>query len=104
MKEFDNKIKSHVKANMSKIEDETFTSRLVARYLLTRKEKVKKVFFNFEALIFWIVAVLISIALLTVKLINETVFFEIQLKHCLILTSLTLTALIYKWLEKIYCV
>lgn len=104
MKEFDNEIKSHVKSNMSKIEDETFTSRVVARHLLTRKEKVKKVYFNFEALTFWIVAVLIGIALLTMKLIDETLFFEIQVKHCLILISLTLTALIYKWLEKIYSV
>lgn len=104
MKEFENEIKSHVKANMSKIEDETFTSRVVSRHLLTRKEKIRKNYFNFEALIFWIVAVLIGIALLTMKLNNETMFFEIQVKHCLILISLTLTALIYKWLEKFYSV
>ena len=104
MKEFDNEIKSHVKANMSKIKDENFTSKVVARHLLTRKKKVKKVYFNFEALIFWIIAVLIGIALLILKLINETVFFEIQVKHCLILISLTLTALIYKWVEKMYSV
>ena len=104
MKEFDNEIKKYVKANMNKIEDDTFTSRIVARHLLTRKESESKKYFNFEALIFWTVLVLISIALLILTLNHDTSFYEIQVKHCLILMSLTLTALIYKWLEKFYSV
>lgn len=104
MKEFDNEINRNIKANMVKIEDEAFTSRVVARHLLFKKEKVKKFYFNLEALIFWIVAVLISIALLTLTVNNKTMFLEIQVKHCLILISMTLTALIYKWLENIYSV
>ena len=102
MKEFDNEIKKQLKENMSKIEDDSFTSRIVARHLLDRKEKESKIHFNFEALLFWIVSVLISIALLILTINNDIGFFEIQVKHCLILISLTLTGLVYKWLEKIY--
>lgn len=101
MKEFDNEIKRHIEADMNKIEDESFTSKIVTRHLLTRKELVRKTYFNFEALIFWVVAILISIALLTLTVNNKIGFSEIQVNHCLILISLTLTALIYKWLEKV---
>jgi len=102
MKEFDNEIKKHLDANMSKIEDDSFTSKLVARHLLSRKEKESKSQFNFEALLFWIVAILISITLLVLTANNEIGIFEIQIKHCLILISISLTGLVYKWLETIY--
>jgi NADH:ubiquinone oxidoreductase subunit 3 (subunit A) len=102
MKEFDNEIKKHIDESMSKIEDNSFTSKLVERHLLSRKEKESKSHFNFEALLFWIVSVLISVALLVLTVNNDIGFYEIQIKHCLVLISVALTGLVYKWLETIY--
>ena len=103
MKEPDNTIKNILKDNMQRIEDDSFTKKVIELHLADKKTRTAKPFFNFAFLIGGISFVLISIGLVILFktetiLINDDVLNE---QHGLILLAFALVLLVYKWLEEI---
>lgn len=89
------------KKNMQKIEDDSFTERIINLHLSKQKRPFYKPFKNFDLIIIGISSVLISIGLISslitnTVLIKNLVFTE---QHGLILLLISLIFLISVWIE-----
>ncbi len=103
MKTKDEIIKNTLKSNVQRINDNSFTKKIVETHL-TKKQIVKvRPFLNFMSLIIGISILIISIGL--VFLIRQNfdwiTEFDLTENHGLIIITLSIVFLIYKWIEEI---
>lgn len=101
MKYTDNEIKKFVNATMQKIDDDSFTTTIVTKYLQSVREREILIIFNFKALIFWIISVLIGLGLFILSINQEYNFHKINEQQSLIILTVSLVGLFYKWIEEI---
>lgn len=101
MEESEKIISDSLKKNMHKIEDDSFTERIVKLHLSSLKNPVYKPFLNFGSLIIGISSVIISIGLiLLIRTKNLSVdYFAIKEQYGLILLIISLIFLISNWIE-----
>ncbi len=101
MKQPDKILGDLFKNSMQKIEDDSFTDRIVEKHLSSRPRPASKPFFNFNLIIIGISSVLISagivISILTKTVLLENFVFTGQ--HGLILLLISLIFLVSVWAE-----
>lgn len=90
-----------LRKNMHKIEDESFTERIIALHLSKQNRFVSKPFPNFNLLIIGISSVIISIGLILSLKIKIAIFegFTFTEQHGLILLLISLIFLISTWID-----
>jgi hypothetical protein len=101
MKRSDKIIRDILKKNIHRIEDDSFTERIIKIHLAAHKKPSFKPFFNFDLLVIGMLSVVISIGLVysviaKIELVQNLVIKE---QYCLIILTLSLLFLIYFWLE-----
>ena len=101
MKRQDDFIKKNLQSHMQRIDDDSFTDKIIEMHLAKKQNIRYKPFINFLSLIIGVSSVIICIGLILLIRENITVFEKIKLNedHGLILLSVSLIFLIYKWLE-----
>lgn len=103
MKKTDRILSDLFKKNMHKIEDESFTEKIINMHLSKQKIPVYKPFPNFGLLIIGISSVIISIGLIFSLKIKIALFegFVFTEQYGLILLLISLIFLIFVWIENI---
>lgn len=101
MKRQDDFIKKNLQSHMQRIDDDSFTDKIIEMHLAKKQNIRYKPFINFLSLIIGVSSVIICIGLILLIRENITAFEKIKLNedHGLILLSVSLIFLIYKWLE-----
>jgi|WetSurMetagenome_2_1015567.scaffolds.fasta_scaffold96566_2 hypothetical protein len=100
MEESDQIIKELLKKNMHKIEDDSFTGRIVKMHISKQQSPVYKPFLNFRSLIIGISFVIINIGFILLTRTNSlSVDFEFNEQYALILLIISLIFLISTWFE-----
>jgi hypothetical protein len=101
MKKSEKIISDSLKKNMHKIEDDSFTERIIKLHLTRLKNPVYKPFQNFGSLIIGISSVIIStgLILLTKIKIFSTDYFVLKEQYGSILLMISLIFLISNWIE-----
>jgi hypothetical protein len=101
MKKTDKILSDLFKKNMHKIEDESFTEKIINMHLLKQKWPVSKPFPNFGLLIIGISSVIISFGLILSLKIKIAIFdgFTFTELHGLILLLISLIFLFYTWID-----
>ena len=104
MKKTDRILSDLFKKNMHKIEDESFTERIINMHLLKQNKPVFKPFPNFGLLIIGISLVIISIGLIFSLKIKIALFegFVFTEQYGLILLLISLIFLISIWIESLF--
>jgi len=101
MEESEKIISDVLKKNMYKIEDDSFTERIIKLHLSNLKNPAIKPFLNFGSLIIGISSVIISIGLillLRTKLLSDY-HFVFKEQYGLILLMISLIFLVSNWIE-----
>jgi hypothetical protein len=101
MEKSDKLIKDLLKKNMQKIEDVSFTEKIINMHLSKQQKPIYKPFLNFGSLIIGISCVIISIGFIIITRtdifsLDDFVFNE---QYGLILLIIALIFLIYNWIE-----
>ena len=101
MKKSEKIISDSLKENMHKIEDDSFTERIIQLHLSSLKNPVYKPFLNFGSLIIGISSVIISIGLILLMRTNilSADYFVFKEQYGLILLMISLIFLISNWIE-----
>jgi hypothetical protein len=104
MKAFDDQIRKALQKNMLRIDDESFTERIIKDHLSGKVVIQSKPFINFKSLVIGISLVIVSIGLIwfignTNLKFGTTVLNEL---HGLIIFSISILFLIFKWLEELF--
>jgi uncharacterized membrane protein YcjF (UPF0283 family) len=101
MKEFDNIIRDSFKKNMEKLEDDSFTGKIVETHLSRQRISISKPFLNFGSLLIGISSVIISIGLILLFKTNNVLVdnFEFKEQYGLILLLISLIFLVSNWIE-----
>lgn len=99
----DNDIKKALQDNLERIEDNAFTSKIVASHLGNKKVLMNRTFTNFLSMIIGLSIVSLSIGLVLLIRLNPTWIENIGLteNHGLIILTLGIIFLIYKLMEEI---
>lgn len=102
MKENNDNLKKILQSKMLRINDDSFTDRIVKIHLAKKQEVKSRPFINFMSLIIGLSAVIVSIGLVILLRQNNEWINEIGLneQHGLILFVLSIMFLIYKWIEE----
>jgi cytochrome c biogenesis protein CcdA len=101
MKKSDKILNDLFKKNMQKIEDDSFTERIINIHLSRQKKPIYKPFLNFDLIIIGISSVFISIGLIF-SIITKTILVEnfvFTEQYGLILLLISLIFLISVWIE-----
>jgi hypothetical protein len=101
MKESEKFISDTLKKNMYKIDDDSFTERIVKTHISRQKNPIYKPFLNFGSLIAGISSVIISIGLILLmrtKILSFD-YFVYKEQYGLILLIISLIFLISSWIE-----
>lgn len=101
MEKSDKILSDLLKKNIKKIEDDSFTDRIIKIHLSRQNRPAFKPFINFDLLIIGISSVFISIGLIfslftKIELIENFAFTE---QYGLIILLISLLFLIYSWIE-----
>lgn len=102
MQDINDKIKSALQSKIQRIEDDSFTKKIVDTHL-TRKQDIKyKPFFNFLSFIIGLSSLLFSVGLVLILRQNQSWFNDIGMaeQHGLILVLISIIYLMYKLAEE----
>lgn len=102
MKKENGNIKEALQFKLNKLNDDSFTDKIIKLHLTSRKVKTKKPFLNFIPLIAGLSAVIMSIGFVILlkqnnQFLNEIGFTE---RHGFIIFTLSIIYLIYKWIDE----
>ena len=100
MKETDEQIKDALNISLTKLDDESFTKRIIDIHLSKQKSIIRKSFFNFPTIVIGLSSVIISIGLsYMISLNNKLVIFDFTFseQHGVILLLTSLLFVTYKW-------
>ena len=102
MKENNDYIKRALQSKMRRIDDDSFTRKIIDVHLIKNQSIKNKPFINFKSLIIGLSAVILSIGLFLLIRQNSEWISGIGLteNHGLILFVLSIIFLIYKWIEE----
>lgn len=103
MKANDDYIKKAFHQKMQRIEDDSFTNNIVTKHLADKKIIRTSTFINFLPMIIGLSIVLLSIGFVFFLRLNSALIKDIGLteNHGLIILTLSIIFLIYKWIEEI---
>jgi len=101
MKESEKIISDSLKKNMHKIEDDSFTDKIIKLHLSSPKNSAYKPFLNFGSLIIGISSVIISIGLILLTRTNilSADYSLFKEQYGTILLMISLIFLIFNWIE-----
>jgi hypothetical protein len=99
MKQKDKMVKDVLQLKMDKLDDESFTNRIVDLHLKLREEKIVQPAFDFLSLIFGLISSLICIGLALLISLNVTIGLSSQ--NIMILCLVSIIYLIYRLLNEI---
>ena len=99
MKQQDKILKEVLQLKMEKLDDESFTNRIVDLHLKFKEEKIVKPAFDFLSLIFGLISTLICIGL--ALLISSDVNIGLSSQNIMILFLVSIVYLIYRLLNEI---
>ena len=99
----DNHIKKALQGNLMLIEDDSFTDKIVAEHLANKNSLGNRTFVNFLPLIIGLSIVIVSVGFMLLLRINQPWIKDSGLSesHGLIILTLSIIFLIYKWMEEI---
>jgi hypothetical protein len=103
MKKSEDIIKNSLRKDMQRINDDSFTDRIIEMHLSQERHVGYRPFLNFASLIIGISSVLISIGLILLVRVNNQLLInsiDFSEQHGLILLSLSFIFLIYRWIEE----
>ena len=103
MRAFDDQIRKALQKNMLRIDDKSFTERIIKDHLSGKVVKKRNPFINFKSLVIGISLVILSIGLLWFIVNMSLKFGNIELNelHGLVIFSISILFLIFKWMEEI---
>ena len=99
----DNDIKKALQDNLERIEDDSFTDNIVTNHLAMKMCHRKVTFMNFLPMIIALSSVFMSFGLVLLFRIYQDEIKDIGLKenYGLIILTISIIFLIYKWMEEI---
>ena len=102
MKTIDNDIKIVLQNNIQRIDDNSFTDRILAKHLADKKIIKNSVFMNFLPMIIGLSTVILSIGLVVLIRQNNAWIHDIGFteNHGLIILTISIIFLIYKLIEE----
>ena len=103
MKAKDEKIKKALQNNIQQIDDDSFTSNIVASHLVNKRIIKNSTFVNFLPMIIGLSSVFLNIGLVVLIRQNNNWINEIGVteSHGLIILTISITFLIYKLMDEI---
>ena len=99
MKQKDKMLREVLQLNMEKLDDVSFTNKIVDLHLKVKEEKVIKPAFDFISLIFGLISALICIGL--ALLLSSDVTIGLSSQNIMILFLVSIIYLIYRLLNEI---
>ena len=104
MKVFDDQIREALQKNMRRIDDESFTERIIKDHLSRKVFIKRRPFINFKLLVIGISLVIVSIGLIWLSGNMNLKFGTIELKelHGLIIFTISILFLVFKWMEELF--
>lgn len=103
MKTNDDFIKNALKKNVQRIDDNSFTERIVQTHLAKKQIVLQRPFVNFMSLIIGLSAVVLSFGIVLLIRYNGDWIQKIGLteQHGLLILALSFVFLIYNWMEEL---
>lgn len=102
MKTNDDNIKRALKNNIQRIDDDSFTNSIVAKYLAADKKSESSTFINFLPMIIGLTSIILSIGFVFLVRLNNDWINEIGFTeyHGLIILGISIIFLIFKLMEE----